>query len=96
MIQHAYNLNFPLHAVPASSAECPAWSAFSVSSPAVVLETVKQASPPGQSRGGQTGETVVVKHGLLFPLQLGGGQAQLSGNSDRSGLHVLLGEGEGG
>ncbi|GAB0193978.1 alpha-mannosidase 2C1 [Grus japonensis] len=43
VIQHAYNLNFPLHAVPASSAECPAWSAFSVSSPAVVLETVKQA-----------------------------------------------------
>ncbi|XP_074694175.1 alpha-mannosidase 2C1 isoform X2 [Strix aluco] len=43
VIQHAYNLNFPLHAVPASSAQCPAWSAFSVSSPAVVLETVKQA-----------------------------------------------------
>ncbi|XP_040979556.1 alpha-mannosidase 2C1 isoform X3 [Aquila chrysaetos chrysaetos] len=43
VIQRAYNLNFPLHAVPASSAQCPAWSAFSVSSPAVVLETVKQA-----------------------------------------------------
>ncbi|NWY55639.1 MA2C1 mannosidase, partial [Chionis minor] len=43
VIQCAYNLNFPLHAVPASSAQCPAWSAFSVSSPAVVLETVKQA-----------------------------------------------------
>ncbi|NWR85339.1 MA2C1 mannosidase, partial [Furnarius figulus] len=43
VIQHAYSLNFPLHAIPASSAQCPAWSAFSVSSPAVVLETVKQA-----------------------------------------------------
>ncbi|NXF63574.1 MA2C1 mannosidase, partial [Ciccaba nigrolineata] len=41
VIQHAYNLNFPLHAVPASSAQCPAWSAFSVSSPAVVLETAE-------------------------------------------------------
>ncbi|KFO82043.1 Alpha-mannosidase 2C1, partial [Cuculus canorus] len=44
VIQCAYNLNFPLHAVPASSAQCPAWSAFSLSSPAVVLEAVKQAS----------------------------------------------------
>ncbi|NXU81027.1 MA2C1 mannosidase, partial [Oreotrochilus melanogaster] len=43
VIQCAYNLNFPLHTVPASSAQCTAWSAFSVSSPAVVLETVKQA-----------------------------------------------------
>ncbi|NXI38479.1 MA2C1 mannosidase, partial [Galbula dea] len=41
VIQHAYNLNFPLHTVPASSAQCPAWSAFSVSSPAVVLETAE-------------------------------------------------------
>uniref|UniRef100_A0A8C0BGA1 alpha-mannosidase n=1 Tax=Buteo japonicus TaxID=224669 RepID=A0A8C0BGA1_9AVES len=49
VIQCAYNMNFPLHAVPASSAQCPAWSAFSVSSPAVVLETVKQASPRGRT-----------------------------------------------
>lgn len=49
MIQRAYNLNFPLRAVPASSAQCPAWSAFSLSSPAVVLETLKQASPRGSS-----------------------------------------------
>uniref|UniRef100_A0A8U8CKN3 alpha-mannosidase n=1 Tax=Geospiza parvula TaxID=87175 RepID=A0A8U8CKN3_GEOPR len=42
VIQQAYNLNFPLHVVPASRAQCPAWSAFSVSSPAIVLETVKQ------------------------------------------------------
>ncbi|NWU62027.1 MA2C1 mannosidase, partial [Pterocles burchelli] len=41
VIQCAYNLNFPLHAFPASSAQCPAWSAFSVSSPAVVLETAE-------------------------------------------------------
>ncbi|XP_053810611.1 alpha-mannosidase 2C1 isoform X1 [Vidua chalybeata] len=43
VIQQAYNLNFPLHVVPASSPQCPAWSAFSVSSPAIVLDTVKQA-----------------------------------------------------
>ncbi|KAM8804642.1 alpha-mannosidase 2C1 [Eudromia elegans] len=43
VIQCAYNLNFPLHAVPAGAAPCLAWSAFTVSSPAVVLETVKQA-----------------------------------------------------
>uniref|UniRef100_A0A8C0ZKB1 alpha-mannosidase n=1 Tax=Cyanistes caeruleus TaxID=156563 RepID=A0A8C0ZKB1_CYACU len=43
VIQQAYNLNFPLHMVPASCAQCSPWSAFSVSSPAVVLETVKQA-----------------------------------------------------
>ncbi|XP_044834557.1 alpha-mannosidase 2C1 isoform X3 [Mauremys mutica] len=43
VIHYAYNLNFPLHTVPAVSARCPAWSAFSVHSPAVVLETVKQA-----------------------------------------------------
>ncbi|NWZ43186.1 MA2C1 mannosidase, partial [Brachypodius atriceps] len=43
VIQQAYSLNFPLHVVPASCAQCPAWSAFSVSSPAIVLETVKQA-----------------------------------------------------
>uniref|UniRef100_A0A663MGR4 alpha-mannosidase n=1 Tax=Athene cunicularia TaxID=194338 RepID=A0A663MGR4_ATHCN len=49
VIQCAYNLNFPLHVVPASSARCPPWSAFSVSSPAVVLETVKQASPRGRT-----------------------------------------------
>ncbi|NWT26215.1 MA2C1 mannosidase, partial [Cardinalis cardinalis] len=41
VIQQAYNLNFPLHVVPASRAQCPAWSAFSVSSPAVVLETAE-------------------------------------------------------
>ncbi|NXC76177.1 MA2C1 mannosidase, partial [Anhinga anhinga] len=41
VIQRAYNLNFPLHTVPASSAQCLAWSAFSVSSPAVVLETAE-------------------------------------------------------
>lgn len=53
MIQCAYNLNFPLHAVPAGSAQCAAWSAFSVSSPAVVLETVKQASPQGRNGEGR-------------------------------------------
>lgn len=53
MIQRAYNLNFPLHVVPAGSALCLAQSTFSVSSPAVVLETVKQASPWG--RAGRAG-----------------------------------------
>ncbi|NXD82594.1 MA2C1 mannosidase, partial [Halcyon senegalensis] len=48
VIQHAYNLNFPLHVVPGSSVQCVAWSAFSVSTPAVVLETVKQASSWGR------------------------------------------------
>ncbi|XP_061205988.1 alpha-mannosidase 2C1 [Neopsephotus bourkii] len=43
VIQRAYSLNFPLHTLPARSAPCPPYSAFSVSSPAVVLETVKQA-----------------------------------------------------
>ncbi|XP_055984737.1 alpha-mannosidase 2C1 isoform X3 [Sorex fumeus] len=44
VIQAAYNLNFPLLALPAPGpAPATAWSAFWVSSPAVVLETVKQA-----------------------------------------------------
>ncbi|XP_048724339.2 alpha-mannosidase 2C1 isoform X1 [Caretta caretta] len=43
VIHYAYNLNFPLHTGPALSAQRPAWSAFSVPSSAVVLETVKQA-----------------------------------------------------
>ncbi|XP_062819613.1 alpha-mannosidase 2C1 isoform X1 [Anolis carolinensis] len=43
VIHQAYNLNFPLHIMPSVSAQCPAWSAFSVESPAVILETVKQA-----------------------------------------------------
>ncbi|XP_043933120.1 alpha-mannosidase 2C1 [Protopterus annectens] len=42
VIQYAYNLNFPLHAVPCEAkAKC--WSAFSLLSPAIILETVKQA-----------------------------------------------------
>ncbi|NXP28391.1 MA2C1 mannosidase, partial [Scytalopus superciliaris] len=57
VIQRAYNLNFPLHAVPASCAQCPAWSAFSVSSPAIVLETVKQAGARAEERP----EAVVVR-----------------------------------
>ncbi|NWR11419.1 MA2C1 mannosidase, partial [Paradoxornis webbianus] len=57
VIQQAYNLNFPLHVVPASGAQCPAWSAFSVSSPAVVLETVKQAGAGAEDRP----EAVVVR-----------------------------------
>ncbi|NXM60182.1 MA2C1 mannosidase, partial [Illadopsis cleaveri] len=57
VIQQAYNLNFPLHVVPASCAQCPAWSAFSVSSPAIVLETVKQAGAGAEDRP----EAVVVQ-----------------------------------
>ncbi|KAI2648278.1 Alpha-mannosidase 2C1 [Labeo rohita] len=41
VIQHAYNLNFPLHVFHRVISE--PWSAFSVNSPAVILETVKQA-----------------------------------------------------
>ncbi|NWZ16211.1 MA2C1 mannosidase, partial [Agelaius phoeniceus] len=57
VIQQAYNLNFPLHVVPASRAQCPAWSAFSISSPAIVLEAVKQAGAGAEDRA----EAVVVR-----------------------------------
>ncbi|NWX54439.1 MA2C1 mannosidase, partial [Promerops cafer] len=57
VIRQAYNLNFPLHVVPASCAQSPAWSAFSVSSPAIVLETVKQAGAGAEDRA----EAVVVR-----------------------------------
>uniref|UniRef100_A0ABM5EXU9 alpha-mannosidase n=1 Tax=Pogona vitticeps TaxID=103695 RepID=A0ABM5EXU9_9SAUR len=43
VIHQAYNLNFPLHTVPGVSGQHQAWSAFRVESPAVVLETIKQA-----------------------------------------------------
>ncbi|XP_058150537.1 alpha-mannosidase 2C1 isoform X2 [Dasypus novemcinctus] len=52
VIRAAYNLNFPLLALPAPGpAPATAWSAFSLSTPAVVLETVKQAesSPEGRT-----------------------------------------------
>ncbi|XP_068168621.1 alpha-mannosidase 2C1 isoform X2 [Antennarius striatus] len=42
VIQSAYNLNFPLRLVRCNPDIIP-WSAFSISSPAVILETVKQA-----------------------------------------------------
>uniref|UniRef100_A0A671FMG7 Alpha-mannosidase 2C1 n=1 Tax=Rhinolophus ferrumequinum TaxID=59479 RepID=A0A671FMG7_RHIFE len=51
VIRAAYSLNFPLLALPAPGpAPATAWSAFSVSSPAVVLETVKQAETSPQGR----------------------------------------------
>ncbi|TSM52283.1 Alpha-mannosidase 2C1 [Bagarius yarrelli] len=40
--QHAYNLNFPLHLIPDVNI-FKLWSAFSISSAAVILETIKQA-----------------------------------------------------
>lgn len=43
VIQHAYNLNFPLRSIRCNPDIAP-WSAFSVSSPAVILETIKQVS----------------------------------------------------
>nr|KAF6501250.1 hypothetical protein HJG59_011845 [Molossus molossus] len=44
VIQAAYSLNFPLLVLPTpGQVPMATWSAFSVSSPAVVLETVKQA-----------------------------------------------------
>ncbi|XP_016066046.1 PREDICTED: alpha-mannosidase 2C1 isoform X3 [Miniopterus natalensis] len=53
VIQAAYSLNFPLLALPVPGrVPTAAWSAFSVSSPAVVLETVKQqaeTSPQGRT-----------------------------------------------
>lgn len=42
VIQHAYNLNFPLRLTPGASDTVPV-SAFSVNSTAVILETIKQA-----------------------------------------------------
>nr|XP_021523910.1 alpha-mannosidase 2C1 isoform X2 [Aotus nancymaae] len=51
VIQAAYSLSFPLLALPAPGpAPATSWSAFSLSSPAVVLETVKQAESSPQSR----------------------------------------------
>ncbi|XP_037689284.1 alpha-mannosidase 2C1 isoform X4 [Choloepus didactylus] len=51
VIRAAYTLNFPLLALPAPGpAPAAAWSAFSLSTPAVVLETVKQAEAPAESR----------------------------------------------
>ncbi|XP_067871455.1 alpha-mannosidase 2C1 isoform X1 [Heterodontus francisci] len=45
VIQFAYNINYPLHIVPAepSVSTSSSWSAFSIQSPAVILETIKQA-----------------------------------------------------
>uniref|UniRef100_A0A8C0MZU7 Mannosidase alpha class 2C member 1 n=1 Tax=Canis lupus familiaris TaxID=9615 RepID=A0A8C0MZU7_CANLF len=58
VIRAAYSLNFPLLALPAPGpAPAAAWSAFSLSSPAVVLETVKQArGGGGAGRAGQAGQ----------------------------------------
>ncbi|XP_060770876.1 alpha-mannosidase 2C1 [Neoarius graeffei] len=42
VVQYAYNLNFPLHLIPDVNIISP-WSAFSISSAAVILETIKQA-----------------------------------------------------
>ncbi|XP_032127837.1 alpha-mannosidase 2C1 isoform X1 [Sapajus apella] len=51
VIQAAYSLSFPLLALPAPGpAPATSWSAFALSSPAVVLETVKQAESSPQSR----------------------------------------------
>ncbi|NWH84761.1 MA2C1 mannosidase, partial [Aegithalos caudatus] len=57
VIQQAYNLNFLFHVVPTRCAQRPAWSAFSVSSPAIVLETGKQAGAGARDRP----EAVVVR-----------------------------------
>ncbi|XP_062946438.1 alpha-mannosidase 2C1 isoform X2 [Cynocephalus volans] len=51
VIRAAYSLNFPLLALPVPGpAPATSWSAFSLSSPAVVLETIKQAEKSPQSR----------------------------------------------
>ncbi|NWH84522.1 MA2C1 mannosidase, partial [Aegithalos caudatus] len=57
VIQQAYNLNFLFHVVPTRCAQRPAWRAFSVSSPANVLEIVKQAGAAAEDRP----EAVVVR-----------------------------------
>ncbi|KAK6475249.1 alpha-mannosidase 2C1-like isoform X1 [Huso huso] len=45
VIQNAYNLNFPLRLLPkeTGSPQTGSWSAFSLSSSAIILETIKQA-----------------------------------------------------
>ncbi|XP_054421377.1 alpha-mannosidase 2C1 isoform X1 [Pteronotus mesoamericanus] len=51
VIQAAYSLNFPLLVLPTPGrAPVSAWSAFTVSSPAVVLETVKKAETNPEGR----------------------------------------------
>ncbi|XP_053451961.1 alpha-mannosidase 2C1 isoform X1 [Nycticebus coucang] len=51
VIRAAYSLNFPLLALPVPGpAPATSWSAFSLSSPEVVLETVKQAETNTHSR----------------------------------------------
>uniref|UniRef100_A0A4W4DUQ1 alpha-mannosidase n=1 Tax=Electrophorus electricus TaxID=8005 RepID=A0A4W4DUQ1_ELEEL len=48
VIQHAYNLNFPLRLIPDMNNIRP-WSMFTVSSAAVILETIKQAEGKNNS-----------------------------------------------
>ncbi|XP_039881724.1 alpha-mannosidase 2C1 [Simochromis diagramma] len=58
VIQCAYNLNFPLRLIQCSPDTVP-WSAFSVTSQAVVLETIKQA----EDRGGVLVVRLYESHG---------------------------------
>uniref|UniRef100_A0AAX7SPN1 Alpha-mannosidase 2C1 n=1 Tax=Astatotilapia calliptera TaxID=8154 RepID=A0AAX7SPN1_ASTCA len=58
VIQCAYNLNFPLRLIQCSPNTVP-WSAFSVTSQAVVLETIKQA----EDRGGVLVVRLYESHG---------------------------------
>ncbi|NXX77307.1 MA2C1 mannosidase, partial [Urocolius indicus] len=77
VIQCAYSLNVPLQAVPASSAPGRAWSAFTVSSPAVVLETCGCARSKAEDRPGAVvvrlyeahGSTVVAWLQTSLPIQ---------------------------
>ncbi|ELW70646.1 Alpha-mannosidase 2C1 [Tupaia chinensis] len=60
VIRAAYGLNFPLLALPVPGpAPAPTWSAFSLSSPAVVLETVKQAR--GAAENSPQGRALVLR-----------------------------------
>ncbi|NWS49860.1 MA2C1 mannosidase, partial [Probosciger aterrimus] len=61
VIQRAYSLNFPLHTVPARSAPCPPWSAFSVSSPAHVAEL--PSVPKAEDRPGAVVVRLYEAHG---------------------------------
>uniref|UniRef100_A0A669D8L5 alpha-mannosidase n=1 Tax=Oreochromis niloticus TaxID=8128 RepID=A0A669D8L5_ORENI len=58
VIQCAYNLNFPLRLIQCSPDTMP-WSAFSVTSQAVILETIKQA----EDRGGVLVVRLYESHG---------------------------------
>lgn len=64
IIQHAYNLNFPLRSIQCDPDTGP-WSAFSVSSEAVILETVKQVPLEKKKKEKRNAELDLSSHNPL-------------------------------